>query len=1358
MISSTAKDLPEHRQQVLIACVQAGFTLPKMMEHLPALDVDPSKASLEMVDDADVYLGIFGFRYGYVPDGSDISITEMEYDRAVKQGKHRLLFFMDEKHSITPDMVETGDTPTTKLRALKERARRERVVNFFKNPDDLRGQVLASLNELKPSLNFDHPGIVSNNGPNHDHSNGGRATAIPPGSNPYVGLGAFRIDDADRFFGREDLVNDLWQTFSTLQGQEYKSDPPTRLLAIIGASGSGKSSVAQAGLLAKIQQSPMPDRPDPKIAVFTPEARPLESLALALAKLATDDPTPVGKAKEFEKVLKDTEDGDGMRFLVDSLPDKAPIILLVDQFEEAYSLCDDKEERSQFINNLLNAAKRPDGPLSILLTLRSDFLGAVNDHRELSNLIAAQHEVVPVMKELELRRAIEEPAKAEGRSLDPAVVFLLIEQSAGEQGALPLLEFALSRIWDGLKKGETETETLEKLGGVGGALAKEATELFEGLRAQDKVIAKRAFLAMVHIGEGSKDTRQRALVQDIVAKGEDTRDVERVLRLFSTPSRRLITHSATKNDEPTIELSHEALIDHWAKLSEWLEEGREDERFRYRLNEATHAWNEKRGGLWHGIDLARLRSFASENRSELNSYQLDFFKASNRRRSLSLFTRSISAALIVIAIGLFWYAEDQRRANSLVDSLNRALQTRHYINLNVPLTGVRTALKGLPSDGRNSDRPWVAETAGALVEALGRLNHERTVRGHTDIVSSVALSHDEKQIVSGSVDGTVRIWDTASGNAIDLLRAHKGVVHTIAVSSDGTEIMSASDDGTIKTWDKVSGDLVQQIEQQGSRVLAAAISGDSSVVVTGAEDSVVRVWEASSGKLIDELVGHEGAIHAVAASYDGSMVASGSEDQNVRLWNRITKQAVTLEGHTQTIKALAVSDDGSWIVSGAREFDSSIRVWSGIDGRLLHELEGHDWDVVDLAISSDNARVVSASWDGKIMIWNLQNGDVIDEFSDPDQVCAAFAAVAHTTNLSKIVSGACDNTIAIWKLSDRKLIHEFDGHEESVNAIDFLPDGRHIVSGSHDATIRLWDMIDESGPKLVGMHDDKVFAVTVSPNGAQIASGSRDGTIRIWDVADQKVSRRFDGHGDTIKSLAWSPDGKRIVSGSSDKTVRIWDLNMDKEPLVLEGHEHFVESVAFTCDSTKVASSSHDMTIRLWDANTGQEINALHGHKGIVWSIAMSPNGKHIVSGSQDRTVRVWDIATGEQLTMFEGHESDIESVNYSPSGNRIVSGGWDNTVRIWDLDQGQEALILRDYSSKIHAAAFDPEGEYIVSSSDDSKVKRTWIGRNKQELIKHATNRVARIDGTAESQFVDMEQPVLPEGTETCLEVVGSD
>ncbi len=228
--------------------------------------------------------------------------------------------------------------------------------------------------------------------------------------------------------------------------------------------------------------------------MFTPEARPLESLAVALARQVTGDPAPAQKAMEFEKVLRERPDGDGLRFLAAQMLGKAGIVLLVDQFEESYALCQDEAERRRIHRQPARAARAPNGRVSIILTLRSDFLGAVNRHPELSGLIARQNMVVPVMGEDELRRAIEAPAKAAGQEIDQSTVDLLIEQTLGREGALPALEFVLTRIWDGFRKGVSSADTVRALGGVGGALAEEAKRLYDSLSDDQKASQGAPFL------------------------------------------------------------------------------------------------------------------------------------------------------------------------------------------------------------------------------------------------------------------------------------------------------------------------------------------------------------------------------------------------------------------------------------------------------------------------------------------------------------------------------------------------------------------------------------------------------------------------------------------------------------------------------------------------------------------------------------------------------------------------------------------------------------------------------------------------------------------------------------------------
>jgi Cdc6-like AAA superfamily ATPase len=361
-----------------------------------------------------------------------------------------------------------------------------------------------------------------------------RDAQLPLGENPYRGLEAFRKKDADRFFGREALIDQLWNAFLKLHAVPTDGEAPTRLLAILGASGSGKSSVAQAGLLAELEKRPLPGRPAPIEVVFTPEARPLESLSVALARQAKSVPSPPKTAIKFEKVLRSREGHDGLRYLTGRALDAGGgLILLVDQFEQLYSLCEEKAERAAFIDNLLNAAREPRGNVSIVLTLRSDFLGAVNQHPELSALIAKQNVVVPVMQEAELRRAIAEPAKQAGREIHPDTVARLVGETLGREGALPLLEFVLTQIWDGFAQDTEAADTLERLNGVAGALAKKAAEIYAKLDKREQMIARRAFLAMVQLGEGTKDTRRRARLSHIVVESEADDAVLRVLRRFA---------------------------------------------------------------------------------------------------------------------------------------------------------------------------------------------------------------------------------------------------------------------------------------------------------------------------------------------------------------------------------------------------------------------------------------------------------------------------------------------------------------------------------------------------------------------------------------------------------------------------------------------------------------------------------------------------------------------------------------------------------------------------------------------------------------------------------------------------------
>ncbi|MCP5072675.1 MAG: ATP-binding protein, partial [Rhodobacteraceae bacterium] len=515
------------------------------------------------------------------------------------------------------------------------------------------------------------------------------------GPNPYKGLAAFQETDADRFFGRERVTRTLWDMFCALHKRPLDDPGPLRLLAILGPSGSGKSSVARAGLLPELAAQPLPGAQRARVAVLTPGTHPLDALALMLARIDTSPQTLATTTSEFTKVLNQETDGqwEGLRRIADTLPDidTQPLILLIDQFEEVYAKDVKPGARRQFLDNLLWAAADPSGRVSVILTLRSDFLGQTQSHPAFNQAITENAGLIPVMNAGELRQAIAKPAEHAGHALDVACVDLLIEQTHDRAGALPLLQFALTRIWDGLVEGVSPTDTLTQIGGVGGALAGEAQRLYDRLSADDQRIARRAFLALVQLGEGTRDTRRRISMTDIVAQGEESVHVQAVVRGFADPRVRLVTLSAMPDGTETAEVTHEALLDHWETLREWLDANREDLRFHRHLEDDARYWEAQGkpdGKLWQPPDLDLLRQYQSQASADMTPLQVEFFESSEHKERHSKRVRRMAVTALVVltvfAIGtaglaLLAYNEAERQKVSALNEKAEALRLYHVM-------------------------------------------------------------------------------------------------------------------------------------------------------------------------------------------------------------------------------------------------------------------------------------------------------------------------------------------------------------------------------------------------------------------------------------------------------------------------------------------------------------------------------------------------------------------------------------------------------------------------------------------------------------------------------------------------------
>ena len=427
--------------------------------------------------------------------------------------------------------------------------------------------------------------------------------------------------------------------------------------------------------------------------------------------------------------------------------------------------------------------------------------------------------------------------------------------------------------------------------------------------------------------------------------------------------------------------------------------------------------------------------------------------------------------------------------------------------------------------------------------------------------------------------------------------------------------------------------------------------------------------------------------------------------------------------HTSSVNlSVSFSSNGKRIVSASR--DNTIRIWDAETGQQIGQpLEGHTGWVYFASFSPDGKRVVSASRDNTIRLWDAETGQQIGQPLEGHT--SSVESASFSSDGKRIVSASTDKTIRIWNTETGQQIGQsLEGHTDWVNSVSFSPDGKRIVSASVDHTIRLWDAEtgQQIGQPLEG-HTDIVRSASFSPDGKRIVSASYDKTIRIWDAeTGQQIGQPLEGHTGWVYFASFGPDGKRIVSASQDHTIRLWDAKTGQQiGQPLEGHTNGVRSASFSPDGKLVVSASRDNTIRLWDAETGQQIGQpLEGHTDIVESASFSSDGKRIVSASADNTIRIWDAKTGQQIGQpLEGHTGWVYSASFSPDGKKIVSALANNTIRIWDAETGHQiGQPLEGHTDDVFFASFSPDGKRIVSASWDNTI-RIWDAKTGQQIGK---------------------------------------
>jgi WD40 repeat protein len=453
--------------------------------------------------------------------------------------------------------------------------------------------------------------------------------------------------------------------------------------------------------------------------------------------------------------------------------------------------------------------------------------------------------------------------------------------------------------------------------------------------------------------------------------------------------------------------------------------------------------------------------------------------------------------------------------------------------------------------------------------------------------------------------------------------------------------------------------------------------------------------------------GLAGAVGLPAGRPDGIFAlcdgVEGEDWSELRRLSRVT----TAGGHSGPIACCAWSPEGSRIVSASS--DQTLRIWDAKSGAGLATLQGHQGWVNGCAWSPEGLQIVSSSSDKTLRIWDAKSGACLATLEGHQD---SVWGCAWSPDGLRMVSASRDKTLRIWDAKSGACLATLAGHQGSVSGCAWSPDGLRIVSASSDNTLRIWDA--NSGGCLATLkgHQGLVLDCAWSPDGLRIVSASSDQGLQIWDAKSGACLATLLGHQIGVSSCAWSPDGLRIVSASSDQRLQIWDAKLGACLATMQGHRDWVRACAWSPEGLRIVSASEDQTLRIWDAKSGACLATMLGHQNGMSSCAWSPDGLRIVWASSDKTLRMWDTKSGACLATMRGHEDGVNGCAWSPDGLRIVSASGDQTLRIWDAKSGACLATLRGHLSWVLGCAWSPDGLRIVSASHD-KTLRIWDAKS---------------------------------------------
>ena len=1154
-------------------------------------------------------------------------------------------------------------------------------------------------------------------------------------SSPFRGLNFFDFEHAPIFHGRTKAIGEVLEA---LEAQARAQQP---FVLVVGASGSGKSSLVRAGVLPMLTQPETVEgiglwrrsvtRPGAggsggdcfdalAAALLEPSALPAlqdsesqnairdlatelrgHSDAVALrVRDALDHAAREWKIqqshslKERERQLRESgrlDEADLARQHREGLElPKARLALVIDQLEELFTAGFSLEVRQKYISALAGLVRS--GRVFVLATLRSDFYPRYQEFPELIELAkpSGKFDLLPPTP-YELGNMIRLPAEAAGlrfeqkRETGQRLDQALRDAAAVTPESLPLLEHVLSLLYEqqGIRGDSLlRWSDYEEVGELRGALAKHAEAAFSMLRPREQSVFPLVMRYLVTLSQGEEEVPNGRTVpyRDFVSSEVSDDDQKAGAKDFVDLfiEKRLLVADTDPQGEVTVRVAHEALLREWQRVKEWLTENREFLRMRDRVDSSLKLW------------LSR-----GKQKDDLLGPGLPLAEG---EKLVKDFGSSLSRDQTDYIHGSV--AERKRRKHDQE-------RIRYAVTAAITALAIIAGFQWFRAERQRQSAAQAfkseAELAAKLQEQLRQASWTSFSQAERQFqlgewregiaLLARAIKFDpENQVASQRFFHELIVHREKALPPLIASFAHQDTIRRAVFSPDGARILTASWDETAKLWDAASGKLIASFAHQGI-VYHAAFSPDGARILTASADKTAKLWNPVSGRLIASF-GHQHSVNSAVFSPDGTRILTASRDKTAKLWDATSGKLIVSFSHQDEVNDAEFSPDGARILTAS--WDKTAKLWDAASGKLIASFE-HQGIVNRAEFSPDGDRILTASRDSTAKLWDAASGKLIASFPHQGEVNSA----EFSPDGGRILTASWDKTAKLWDATLGKLIASFD-HQDGLSGAKFSPDGARILTGSIDKTAKLWDAA--SGKLIASFaHQDGVTHVIFSPDGARTLTASTDKTAKLWDVASGELITSF-AHQDGVRWAAFSPDGARILTASTDKTAKLWDVALGKL-IASFAHQDGVSAAAFSPDGARILTGSADNTAKLWDVASVNLI-ASFAHQGTVKAVAFSPDGARILTGSADKTAKLWDPTSGKLIASF-AHLDEVNAAVFSPDGARILTASADKTAKLWDAASG-ELIASFGHQDGVEVAAFSRDGARILTGSAD-KTAKLW-------------------------------------------------